>query len=298
MSALPPRAAALRPLELLYASPDLVQAQPFPLPPTLAQLYGPLSFPRSGDGPLVIGNFVETLDGVVALGGPEHGGGEISGFNAHDRMVMGLLRAVADAVVVGAGTLRADPMHQWTASHVFPALADAYHDLRAALGKSEPPLNVFVTASGRLDIQLPVFQSGEVPVLIVTTPAGAQHLAQLALPPGVTVAASGAGDRIRAEDVLAATARAGAAGVVLVEGGPYLMGDFLDERCLDELFLTLAPQVAGRDVSNQAGERPGFVAGRLLAPQHPLWGELQSIHRGENHLFLRYAFPTTTQPEA
>ena len=56
--------------------------------------------PRHAARPHVIGNFVTSLDGVVSLGIPgKAGGGEISGFNPHDRMVMGLLRAAADAVV-------------------------------------------------------------------------------------------------------------------------------------------------------------------------------------------------------
>jgi riboflavin biosynthesis pyrimidine reductase len=71
------------------------------------------------------------------------------------------------------------------------------------------------------------------------------------------------------------------------------MGGFFAEHTLDELFLTFAPQVAGRDGS---GERPGLVTGVLFAPQHPLWGTLISVKRAESHLFLRYAFETATQP--
>ena len=69
------------------------------------------------------------------------------------------------------------------------------------------------------------------------------------------------------------------------------MGDFFAERCLDELFLTLAPQVAGRDSSS---ERPGLVAGKRFAPEHPVWGTLVGVKRGESHLFLRYAFEDDT----
>ena len=78
-----------------------------------------------------------------------------------------------------------------------------------------------------------------------------------------------------------------ALGVILVEGGPQLIGDFFAERCLDELFLTLAPQVAGRD---DTSERPGLVAGKRFAPEHPIWGTLVGVKRGGSHLFLRYAF--------
>ena len=87
-----------------------------PLPIELATLYGSLRFPQPATRPYVIGNFVTTLDGVVSLNAPgQAGGGEISGFNHHDHMVMGILRAVADAVIVGAGTLRASPRHLWIA---------------------------------------------------------------------------------------------------------------------------------------------------------------------------------------
>src|SRR3954447_24032099 len=67
---------------------------------------GDLRFPAHSDQTYVIGNFVSTLDGVVSFEIPgESGGGEISGFNKGDRFIMGLLRASADAIVVGAGTL-------------------------------------------------------------------------------------------------------------------------------------------------------------------------------------------------
>ena len=76
---------------------------------------------------------------------------------------------------------------------------------------------------------------------------------------------------------------------LLVEGGPQLLGDFLAEGLLDELFLTLAPQIAGRDTSSG---RPGLVTGQRFAPEHPLWGTLVSVKRAASHLFLRYAFET------
>jgi len=75
--------------------------------------------------------------------------------------------------------------------------------------------------------------------------------------------------------------------VILVEGGPQLIGDFLADQRLDELFLTLAPQIAGRDGSV---ERPGLVAGKIFAPEKPLWCRLLGIKRGGSHLFLRYVF--------
>jgi riboflavin biosynthesis pyrimidine reductase len=225
------------------------------------------------------------------------GGGEISGHNAHDRAVMGLLRAAADAVIVGAGTLRADPDHLWTAAHIYPPLADAYRALRAALGKPHPPLNVVVTAGGRVDPHLPVFRSDAVRPLVVTTDRGAAHLRAQDPPASLRIASVGDVPRVTARATLAAVAHAqahdGAAnGLALVEGGPHLIADFYAEGLLDEQFLTLAPQVVGRAVPSL---RPGLVEGIRLAPEHPAWGDLLSVKRGGSHLFLRYAFPARSQ---
>jgi len=277
--------STLAPLETLY---EVDQGNALPLPPELASVYGRLAFPPHPRRPHVIGNFVTSLDGVTSLQVPgQAGGGPISGFNPHDHLVMGLLRAAADAVIVGAGTLRAVPHHVWTPAYVCPALADAYQRLRAILGKPGPPLNVIVTARADVDPGLRVFQSGEVPVLLVTTPTGARHLRGLGLPPSVQVIEVENTDRLSARSILGVVARVRPSDLILVEGGPHLLGDFLAEQCLDEQFLTLAPQVAGR---NGSPARPGLVAGKRFAPEHPLWGTLVGVKRGGSHLFHRYAF--------
>jgi riboflavin biosynthesis pyrimidine reductase len=279
--------SALAPLQDLF---DATTGEDVALPCALAKLYGRLRMPRQTARPHVIGNFVTSLDGVVSLGIPgKAGGGEISGFNPHDRMVMGLLRATADAVVIGAGTLRASsPDHVWTAEYIYPPLADAYGELRAALGKPEPPLNVVVTGSGDLDLNRRFFRSAAVPSLIVTTDAGAERLQvqDRDLPPSARVEVAGAAP-LSARAVLDAVGRTRKSELVLVEAGPRLMSDFFAEHLLDELFLTLAPQVAGRD---GAIERPGLVSGKLFAPEHPVWGRLVGLKRGGDHLLLRHAF--------
>jgi riboflavin biosynthesis pyrimidine reductase len=94
-------------------------------------------------------------------------------------------------------------------------------------------------------------------------------------------------DRLSARSILGVVARVRPSDLILVEGGPHLLGDFFAEQCLDEQFLTLAPQVAGR---NGSPARPGLVAGKRFAPEHPLWGTLVGVKRGGSHLFLRYAF--------
>jgi riboflavin biosynthesis pyrimidine reductase len=284
----------LAPFEALHPA-GAEMGERLPLPPELAKLYGALAFPRRTAGPYVISNFVSTLDGVVSLGLPgKSGGGEISGFNPHDRALMGLLRAAAHAVVVGAGTLRAVPRHLWTAEYVFADLRPAYQALRRDLGLAATPLNVILSGSGQLDLSLPVFASGAVQTLVVTTPAGEARLANERLPSGVAVrAAAGAnGEGFSARAALAAiTGHLNQPRpLVLLEGGPRVMGDFFAEQQIDELFLTLAPQVAGRGDEAAMAERPGLVAGRVLAPDQPTWSRLVSVHLAGSHLFLRYRF--------
>jgi len=283
-----PGPVALASLKTLF---ETKRGRVLPLPPNLARLYGCLrmSLPRSY--PHVFSNFVSTLDGVVSLHTKGHAsGGDISGFSAQDRMVMGLLRAVADVVIIGAGTLGVDRRHVWTADAIFPALADEYRQLRKALGRSSAPLNVIVSGSGEVDLRLPVFASGKVPALIVTTTAGAKRLLKQRLPDSVAMRAipgSRAGV-IPAGAVLDAVGRVNPGKRILVEGGPRLLGDFYAEGLLDEQFLTLAPQIAGRDAGDG---RLSLVMGKAFAPRDPLWGKLIDMRRGGSHLFLRYAFP-------
>ena len=275
----------LPPLESLH---DATTGSEITLPPELARVYGPLRLPAHPDRPHVISNFVTSLDGVISWNAPgkSGGGGEISGFNAHDRLVMGLLRAVADAVVVGAGTLRSVPRHVWTAEHVYPPLAEVFRLVRHALGKPAAPLNVIVTSQGRIDLDLPVFRSEYVPALVVTAPAGEASLraqdpsssVRLAVGRGGTPLTATAGDVLEAIGVSSGS-------IVLVEGGPQILADFLAEGLLDELFLTLSPQIAGRD---RTVSRPSLVEGKLFAPDGPLWANLTSLKRGSSHLFLRY----------
>jgi riboflavin biosynthesis pyrimidine reductase len=279
----------LEPLEILLDGGD---GPPLPLPPALAEIYGRLSFPSLSGRPYVYANFVSTLDGIVSLSIPgKSGGGPINGPNKHDRLVMGLLRAAADAVIVGAGTVRDVGRHLWTAGFAYPPLAAAFDEMRAALGLTGHPLHVFVTDSGNLNLERLPLEGENVPVLITTTDRGAQRLADQVLPAGVEVAVLAGSGPLTASAVLAAIAERRPSRLILTEGGPRLMGDFMAEGALDELFLTVAPQAGGRDSAlDKPGDRPGFVAGRHFAPDNPRWSRLTSVRKSHSHLFLRYRF--------
>jgi riboflavin biosynthesis pyrimidine reductase len=251
--------------------------------------------------PYVFSNFVSTMDGVVSLNTKGHAsGGDISGFSAQDRMVMGLLRAIADVVIIGAGTLNVDRRHVWTAEAIFPALADDFGRLREALGKPKPLLNVIVSGSGTIDLRLPVFASGKVRALIVTTTEGATQLYKQIVPDSVEIRAirhsAGANHRsasvIAASDILDAVLEISSGRSILVEGGPRLLGKFYAEDLLDEQFLTLAPQIAGREAGDR---RLSLVMGTAFSPGEGRWGDLTDVRRGGNHLFLRYRFSKQTR---
>jgi riboflavin biosynthesis pyrimidine reductase len=264
----------------LAALLDATDGPELPLPPELRRLYGPL---RLG-APSIFANFVSSLDGVVSLGEPGTGGKEISGGNAHDRAVMGLLRAAADVVIVGAGTLRSVPRHVWTAQAIHAPLAEPYARLRAALGRGDAPLTVLVTASGDIDPTLPVFRGGA-PVTVVTTAPGAGVLAARGAR-GLDVRVVNRPGPLAAADILDALHIRNDARVLL-ECGPRLLDAFLAAGRVDDLFLTLAPQVAGRA---PGAAREAFAAGTLFLPDRPLWAELVNVKSAGSLLFLRYRF--------
>ena len=283
------RSLPVEPLETLL---EARRGGALPLPPRLARLYGRLRMPGSRAHPCVFSNFVTSLDGVVSLSEKGHAsGGDISGSSAQDRMVMGLLRAIADVVVIGSGTLAADRRHMWTANAIFPALADDYRRLRQALGHASPPLNVVVSGSGGVDLRLPIFASGDVPAMIITTSLGEKRLLKQKVPDPVVIRAIRHNSKgIPPQAILDEVCRASAGKRILVEGGPHLLGDFYAARLLDEQFLTLAPQVAGREASDP---RLSLVMGKHFAPRDAHWGKLIDVRQGGDLLFLRYAFAST-----
>ena len=267
-------------------------SEPSVLPEALRIAYGgDLRFPPSGpQRPYVIGNFVSTVDGVVSyeIAG-KSGGGDISGFDGSDRFIMGLLRASADAVMVGSGTLHETaPEHLFVADRVFPEAHDLYERYRhEVLKKTAPPLQVVVSGSGRVDLTRAIFQTPGIRTLIVTTQAGSDLLAASGVGSLVsTEVRSLAGPLIASADVLELLRAEFGVSLLLHEGGPTLFGRFMADGCVDELFLTLAPQVAGR---NMQPLRPGLIAGVEFLPETAPWLNIVSVKERGNHLYLRYS---------
>jgi riboflavin biosynthesis pyrimidine reductase len=282
------------PLEQLWADPRLGSADAGAvrgglLPAQLAERFqGELAIGLRPDRPTMIANFVSTLDGAVALGPgePNAGGGEISGFSESDRFMMSLLRGIADAVIVGAGTVRTGRRHVWTAAFVQPSLAATFAAWRSELWLAPQPTTIVVTAGGNLDATHAGLNAPHVPVIIATTPAGAANLARLPLAATVKVEVVGDDKHVPAGAVLELVRGLGAR-VALCEGGPHLFGELLRARLIDELFLTMAPQLVGRD---RTAQRLALVEGTSFGEGRGRWASLAAVRRAGDDLFLRYRF--------
>ncbi len=260
----------MNPIERLFERDGLPR---FGLPADLTASYG-------GDfglcRPALYANFVASADGVVALPGAFESGGVVSGNSEPDRFVMGLLRAVADAVLIGAGTFRAGAGGLWHPEAAFPAAQDHFVELRRQLGLRPRPLLVVVTASGHVDPAQPALAD----CLIVTTSQGEARL-RGKLPSGARIAVLDA-QPFPCRPLLGLLRDQGLQ-VVLTEGGPSLVSQLIDAGLLDELFLTTSPRLFGR----QSGDgRKSLIEGFDLAGRSL---HLLSVRRHESHLFLRYA---------
>lgn len=266
------------------------------LPPSLHALYGgDLRFPLPPAGRLyVAANFVSTLDGVVTFDIPgQSGGGEISGGNEADRFIMGLLRASADAVIVGAGTAHAvAPKHRFAAEYVYPAAKDAYaHYRKEILKKPRDPLTVVVTGRGNLDISRALFRTSGADVLVITSKIGRDRLLREGagqLPSTQIRDLYGLEGSVDPRAIATLLETEFNVRLLLHEGGPTLLGSFVSAGILDELFLTMSPQIAGRSLEHQ---RLGLVANVQFAPATAPWLNLVSVKQQANHLYLRYQKP-------
>lgn len=247
------------------------------LPAELERLYGgPLGFAE----PCTIANFVQSLDGVVAIPELPRSNAIVADESESDRFVMALLRACADVVLVGSGTLLASPQGTWRADRVYPPAAAALAELRSRRRRSEHPAVAIVTAGGSFDPGHPVLEQG---ALVLTTERAAPTI-RASVPAATEVVAVNAGDAVDLPDALTALRERGHA-VVLSEGGPTLFGSLLASQLVDDLFLTVSPLLAGRATA----PRLALVEGVELLPGTRVAGELRSLRRDGSHLFLRYA---------
>jgi riboflavin biosynthesis pyrimidine reductase len=264
--------APLTPLEVLFEEPDLPAVE---LPAELRRLHG--SDLGLGDA-CVYANFVSTVDGVVAIPSIPRSNDLVAAGSLADRFLIALLRAFADVVLVGAGTLGASPRGTWRAEKVYPAAAVELAELRRRLGRAETPLVAIVTGRGSIDVAHPVLETG---ALVLTSDDGAARLAGR-LPGASELVTLGSGPELDLSLAIRELRGRGHA-FVLSEAGPHTLGGLLSAGVVDELFLTVSPLLVGDD---GPGSRFRLVESADLLP--PVRGRLRSVRRHEHHLFLRY----------
>ena len=226
-------------------------------------LYVDADRPRLGDRPWVLANMVSGLDGAVAVQGRV---GDLS--SPTDKLLFRVLRSVADVILVGAGTVRAEG---YGPARPNPERREA----RRARGQDDVASIAVVTATLQLDWSSPFFTEAEARPIVVTAAATDADARQRAAEVAVVVIAGE--ERV---DLASAVSQLGerGAGVVLTEGGPTLLAGLIAAGVLDELCLTLAPMVGG--------DPGGAVANEWL--DHLVPFSLATVLEEDGHLFLRY----------
>ena len=219
--------------------------------------------------PFVCMNMAMTADGKITSAAREY-----PGFTSrHDRVTMDRIRAEADAVLVGAGTLRADD----------PPLQIRDEEMRAyrrSLGKPEGLWNVVLTASAAIDPDSRFFRDERAAGRIVATVDGAPAGRVEALARRAEVWRVGR-DRVDLQELLRRL-RARGVGRLLVEGGGETNWEVVRGDLLDELYVTVVPALlGGRDA-------PTLLEGEGLSVDARRRLSLLAIERRDDEIYLRF----------
>jgi riboflavin-specific deaminase-like protein len=235
--------------------PDMVET-------TVAEQLAGLDLKDAGppERPYVILNFATTLDGRAAISGRSGAIGSDT-----DTEMLQRLRTRVDAVMIGAGTMRAERYGRMVSDPQFRAY-------RERTGLAHDPLAVIVSNRFELPWDAPLFTDGGGQVVIFT--ASEQEPPETATP--VTVVRHPEG--VELDQALAWLRTERGIRSVLCEGGPTLHGRLREGGLADELFLTIAPKIAG-------GEGPRVLEGAL--PDVDVV-ELAWLLESESELFARY----------
>lgn len=210
-------------------------------------------------------NTVASLDGKVSRDGKSKGiGGEA------DWRAMRNLRAASDAVIIGAGSLRAERMSL--------DVPEAMAKERRRAGKPPQPLAVIVGGLRGLPIRENLIgHSPDNTLIILPETAGEEH--------ADPASKLGAVEYLRRETGLrgALSSLYTDHGVefALVEGGPSLSWSLISDNLVDEIFLTISPKLLG-------GPSPSFIEGNPLPETIRDAAHLVSAHLSAGDLFLQY----------
>jgi riboflavin-specific deaminase-like protein len=234
----------------------------------VASAYADLGLAERAEGlkrPYVVANMVITVDGRAALDGRTK---EIS--SPADRELFHALREQVDAVMAGTGTIGIER---------YGALVrdPARRARRVERGLAELPLAVTASRTLELPVAAPLFEDRESRIVVLAGKDGEipETGAEVIVEP-VPGADERTIDFVRGLELL--RARYGVR-TLLLEGGPTLLAAMMDAGVVDELFLAIAPLVAG-------GPEPSLIEGS--DPADPIRLRLESLLEDEGFLFARY----------
>jgi riboflavin-specific deaminase-like protein len=240
------------------------QVLPEPASDVTADVYAEDARPAPAGRPWVLLDMVSSVDGAIAVEGRSRG---LS--SPADQAVFAGLRAIADVVLVGAGTVRAERYGP-------PRASDEV--LAARRGRGQTPRPTIAIVSGRLDLDpdMRVFSDADArPVVITSRAADAARRHALDSVADVVVAGEAAVDLT---DALSQLASQRGTALVTCEGGPTLNGALLAADLVDELCLTLSAVIAGGASVRAVVGSPEVVRRMRLA----------RVVVDESALFLRY----------
>ena len=255
------------------SAPDAFALYPppsFPLDP--ADIHADLELPHKSSAdrpwPYTVINAVSTLDGRAALEGKSSTVG-----SAADRVIMRNIRCAFDAVLVGAGTLRAENLDL--------AVPQRLAQRRREKGLRYQPIPIILMGGSPLPKARRLYEQKGV-VIIGPRTVRADQLPANASFRAVPVG-SGSSSRVDIGGVLRTLGEEFGVGRLLVEGGPAVNYSFLEGNHVDEMFLTLAPRISG------GGNAPSIVSGPDTFHDKVGNARLVSVHAvaGEE-LYLRY----------
>ena len=232
-------------------------------PVTPEDAYGDLRLEAAAPAPrpLIVANFVSSADGKATVAGRSRGLG-----GPADRAAFHLLRSQVDAILAGTGTLQAENYGRLIREPELEAR-------RRSQGRAGQPLAVIVSRSGQVPWEIPLLADPDSRVVLFA-PAGTEIPETAA---DVELAPLDAPDDLSA--VMASLRERHGVRSLLCEGGPGLLGALLAAGLLDELFLTLAPALAGgEEIPVSTGPSPG----------DPLALDLVSALSSDGTLLLRY----------